>query len=138
MAHQAVIQERAGARGDVPGGWARWAAAYGDFVTPAMSRPVPETALVLDTSGSVTAPVLERLVGEVTGILDKVSGPRRRLRVLCCDTKAHPGGTDMRAGVEAAMELRPAPDLMIVMTDGEATDWAARVRIPADVEERER
>lgn len=153
----------------------RRAAAYGDFVTPAMTRPVPETALVLDTSGSVTAPVLERLVGEVTGIIDKVSGPGRRLRVLCCDTKAHPvqeirkaaelrlvggGGTDMRAYIEAAMELRPAPDLVLVMTDGQtpwperrppakvlvcligddgrAPDWAARVRIPADVEEKER
>jgi predicted metal-dependent peptidase len=115
----------------------RRAGAHPHVVTPSMVRPIPETVVVLDTSGSVSKPLLTHLVSEVAGVLDKIGDPRRRLRVVCCDAKAHPvqevrraeeielvggGGTDMRAGIEAAVALRPRPDLVIVLTDGE-TPW---------------
>ncbi|MGK5548513.1 vWA domain-containing protein [Streptomyces sp. URMC 127] len=153
----------------------RRAAAYPGVVVPAMVSPVPSTVVVIDTSGSVTEPVLGKLVAEVTAILDGVTGPHRRLRVLCCDTAAHPvqevrraedvrlvggGGTDMRAGLAAATALRPRPDLVIVLTDGqtpwpehrpaapvvvcligdggEAPEWAATVRVPEKQEEQEK
>ncbi|WP_283137521.1 VWA-like domain-containing protein [Rhizohabitans arisaemae] len=151
----------------------RRAGAYTDIVPPSMVRAVPDTLLVIDTSGSVTGEVLNRLLTEVTGIIDGVAGPGRRLRAFCCDVGPHPvqtvrrasdielvggGGTDMRAGIAAAMALRPRPDLVIVLTDGEtpwperrppahvivcligdgghAPDWATIVRIPADLSRR--
>lgn len=116
----------------------RRAAGHPDVITPAMVRPVPDTVLVLDTSGSVRRPVLDQLVAEVADILAKVG--RRRLRVICCDVQAHPaqeirrvadlrlvggGGTDMRAGLAAAAGLRPRPDLVVVLTDGQ-TPWPQR------------
>jgi predicted metal-dependent peptidase len=84
--------------------------------------------------------VLTGLITEIGEIIDKVSGPRRRLRAICCDTVAHPvqevrratdiqlvggGGTDMRVGIAAAGELKPPADLIIVMTDGQ-TPWPER------------
>ncbi|MFF3438397.1 VWA-like domain-containing protein [Streptosporangium sp. NPDC002721] len=209
----AGIQDRAGARGEVPAGWRRWAGervrpsvnwrarlgalirrgagtaagrtdfgyrrpsrragAYAEIVPPSMVRAVPDTALVIDTSGSVTGDVLDRLLDEVGGVVDGVAGPDRRLRAICCDVRPHPvqvvrragdidlvggGGTDMRAGIAAAMALRPRPGLVVVLTDGEtpwperrppaymvvclvgdgghAPDWAAVVRVPADAPRR--
>ncbi|TDD01503.1 hypothetical protein E1292_25740 [Nonomuraea deserti] len=148
----------------------RRAGAYADIVPPSMVRAVPDTVLVMDTSGSVGNDVLNRLLAEVTGIIDGVAGPNRRLRAFCCDVHPHPvqvvrrpsdvelvggGGTDMRAGIAAAMALRPRPDLVIVLTDGEtpwpeqrpaaqvvvcligdgghAPGWASVARVPADV-----
>ncbi|GIH94262.1 VWA-like domain-containing protein [Planobispora siamensis] len=147
----------------------RRAAAYTGIVPPSMARAVPDTVLVIDTSGSVTDDVLNRLLAEVTGIIEGVAGPDRRLRAFCCDVRPHPvqavrragdieltggGGTDMRAGITAATALRPRPDLVIVLTDGEtpwpgqrpaahvvvcligdaghAPGWASAVRVPAD------
>ncbi|MEU4835221.1 VWA-like domain-containing protein [Streptosporangium sp. NPDC023615] len=154
----------------------RRAGATPGIVMPAMVGPAPSVAVVIDTSGSVGRPVLGRLVAETTGVLNRAAGPRRRLRVICCDTVAHPvqeirraqdavaavaavaarntvntvdamgamdaadagglaltggGGTDMRAGIAAAVALRPRPDLVIVMTDG-LTPWPER-RPPAQV-----
>lgn len=118
----------------------RRAGAYTDIVPPALVSPVPDTVLVIDTSGSVTNAVLDRLLAEVTAIITGVAGPNRRLRALCCDMHPHPvqtvrraedirlvggGGTDMRAGIEAAAGLRPRPDLVVVLTDGQ-TPWPER------------
>lgn len=104
-------------------------------VLPSMVAPEPETVLVVDTSGSVTRPVLAGFVAEAAGLL-----PRGRLRVLCCDLRAHPaqrirrteevrlvggGGTDLREGITAALALRPRPDLVVVLTDGQ-TPWPER------------
>ncbi|WP_343951655.1 vWA domain-containing protein, partial [Nonomuraea longicatena] len=95
----------------------RRAGAYTAIVPPSLVRPVPDTVLVIDTSGSVTDEALKRLLTEVGAIVDGVSGPRR-LRALCCDVRPHPvqtvrraadielvggGGTDLRAGLAAAM-----------------------------------
>ncbi|MDA0637230.1 VWA-like domain-containing protein [Nonomuraea sp. MCN248] len=118
----------------------RRAGAYAGVVPPSMVRAVPDTVLVVDTSGSVTGDVLNRLLAEVTGIIDGVAGPGRRLRAFCCDVRPYPvqvvrragdialtggGGTDMRAGLAAATALRPRPDLVVVLTDGR-TAWPER------------
>ncbi|APU14713.1 vWA domain-containing protein [Actinoalloteichus fjordicus] len=111
-----------------------------DIALPAMVQPVPAAVVVIDTSGSVSSVRLRRLLSEVTAILHGVGGTGRRLRVLCCDLTAHPvqevtraedvvllggGGTDMRAGIAEATALRPRPDLVIVLTDGQ-TPWPVR------------
>lgn len=109
----------------------------GGVVMPAMVAAAPETALVIDTSGSITPSLLNGFLTEVAAIITRAAGPSRRLRVICCDLHAHPvqtvrraedidllggGGTDIREGVSAALALRPRPDVILVLTDGQ-TPW---------------
>ncbi len=112
----------------------------GTAVLPSMVAPAPEVAVVVDTSGSVPDPVLEVFLAETAAVLARVCGPGRRLRVVCCDLRAHPvqtvrrageirlvggGGTDLREGIAAAVATRPRPDLLLVLTDGH-TPWPDR------------
>jgi predicted metal-dependent peptidase len=114
----------------------RRAAAGGQVVLPALRRPVPEVAVVCDTSGSMTDDLLAAALAEVEGLLAAL-GLARQLRVLACDTAVAPaqrvtsarqvelvggGGTDMGAGIEAAAALRPRPAVAVVLTDG-FTPW---------------
>lgn len=108
-------------------------------VLPSLRQPSPVVAVVIDTSGSMSDPMLEQTLGEVAGLLRGLGVGRNRLHVISCDAQAHPaqrvldagqvrllggGGTDMRAGIAAAVELRPAPDVVVVLTDGH-TPWPA-------------
>lgn len=106
---------------------------------PSLHRPVPEVAVVCDTSASMDDDLLARSLAEVEGILAGVGG-RRGLRVLACDAAVHSvervtrtsqvvlaggGGTDMGAGIRAALLLRPRPAVVIVLTDA-FTPWPAQ------------
>jgi predicted metal-dependent peptidase len=114
----------------------RRASVAGNVVLPALRRPVPEIAVVCDTSGSMSEDLLAAALAEVEGLLRAV-GMARQLRVLACDTAVGParrvssarqvelvggGGTDMGAGIEAAAGLRPRPAVTVVLTDG-FTPW---------------
>jgi predicted metal-dependent peptidase len=114
----------------------RRASVAGDVVLPALRRPVPEVAVVCDTSGSMTEELLATALAEVEGLLRAV-GVARQLRVLACDTAVGParrvssarqvelvggGGTDMGEGIAAAALLRPRPAITVVLTDG-FTPW---------------
>jgi predicted metal-dependent peptidase len=114
----------------------RRAPAVSGVVLPALRRPVPELAVVCDTSGSMSNDLLAMALAEVEGLL-RALGLARRLRVLACDAAAGParrvtsarqveltggGGTDMGAGIAAAYALRPRPALTVVLTDG-YTPW---------------
>jgi predicted metal-dependent peptidase len=114
----------------------RRAGAAGSVVLPALRRPVPEVAVVCDTSGSMSDDMLAASLAEVEGLLAAL-GLARQLRVLACDAAAAParrvtsarqveltggGGTDMGAGIEAAAALRPRPAVTVVLTDG-LTPW---------------
>jgi predicted metal-dependent peptidase len=114
----------------------RRASVAGAVVLPALRRPVPDIAVVCDTSGSMSEELLAVALAEVEGLLRAV-GAARRLRVLACDTAVAPvrrvssarqveliggGGTDMGAGIEAAYRLRPRPAIAVVLTDG-YTPW---------------
>ncbi len=114
----------------------RRAAAAGNVVLPALRRPVPEVAVVCDTSGSMSDELLAASLAEVEGLLGTL-GMARSLRVLACDTAVGPaqrvsaarqvalvggGGTDMGAGIAAASALRPRPAVIVVLTDG-YTPW---------------
>jgi predicted metal-dependent peptidase len=114
----------------------RRAAAVGNVVLPALRRPVPEVAVVCDTSGSMSDDLLSASLAEVQGLLSAL-GLARSLRVLACDTAAGPaqrissarqvelvggGGTDMGTGIAAAARLRPRPAVIVVLTDG-YTPW---------------
>jgi predicted metal-dependent peptidase len=117
----------------------RRASVAGAVVLPALRRPVPEVAVVCDTSGSMTGDLLAAALAEVEGLLRSL-GLARRVRVLACDTAVGPvrrvssarqvelvggGGTDMGAGIDAAAALRPRPAVTVVLTDG-FTPWPGR------------
>ena len=113
-------------------------ARVGGVILPSMREPVPPRgAVVLDTSGSMTAGELAQGLAEIEGILKQVSRGRSELKVVTCDASASEaatvrspadvalvggGGTDMTVGMEAAAALRPAVDFVVVFTDGE-TPW---------------
>ena len=105
----------------------------GDPILPAMVRYVPEIALVIDTSGSMSNDDLQAAISEAAGIVGSVG----EIRSLACDAEAYPGvrvraaaqislqgggGTDMGIGIEAALKMSPMPDLVVVLTDG-WTPW---------------
>lgn len=108
-------------------------------ILPALERPVPEVAVLCDTSGSMGGGDLARVLAEVEGLLRGVGVARSRLRVLAGDASVRTnrrvtsasqvelvggGGTDMGAGIEAAAKLRPRPSVLVVLTDG-MTPWPA-------------
>jgi predicted metal-dependent peptidase len=108
-----------------------------DVVLPALRRPVPEVAVVLDTSASMDDRLLGEALAEVDSLLRSVGVGGQAIRVLCVDAAVHSarrvsstrqievfggGGTDMGKGIEAAVAGRPRPDVVVVLTDGE-TPW---------------
>ena len=134
-----AIADRAGAADYSYRRPSRRAAVTGDVVLPALRRPVPEVAVVCDTSGSMTDELLAMVLAEVEGLLRSL-GASRQLRVLACDVAAGAaqrvssarqvelvggGGTDMGAGIAAAALLRPRPAITVVLTDG-FTPWPGR------------
>ncbi len=108
-------------------------------VLPAMQRPIPCVAVVIDTSASVSEKLLNLAWGEVHGCLRHLGVRRDLLSVYAVDTKVHRmrgpvtrrvaftggGGTDMGVGIAAALAARPKVDLVVVITDG-LTPWPAR------------
>ena len=115
----------------------RRARAVRSVVLPALHKPVPDVAVVCDTSASMSDDLLGQVLAEVDGILRSVGVRRNQVRVLACDAAVHTvkrvssarqvsllggGGTDMGAGIQTAVSLRPAPNVVIVLTDG-FTPW---------------
>ncbi|MFK4118268.1 MULTISPECIES: DUF2201 family putative metallopeptidase [Streptomyces] len=116
---------------------ARRSAGLSGVVLPALRRRPPRVAVVIDTSGSVSDAELGSALLEVTAISRAVGGRRDQVGVVPCDAAArsvHPlcraegiplvggGGTDLRTGFATALRGRPAPDVVVVLTDGQ-TPW---------------
>lgn len=114
----------------------RRAAARPDVLLPSLVRPEGPVAVVVDTSGSMSAEDLARALAEVRGVI-RASG--RAVSVIACDaavqavaavTRAEAvplrggGGTDMGEALAEAARLRPRPVLVVVLTDG-YTPWPA-------------
>lgn len=112
----------------------------GDVVLPSLYRPVPDVAIVCDTSGSMHERLLARALVEIESVLARAGLRQTQVRVLAVDTAVHAtrkvsraaqvhlaggGGTDMGAGITAAAALRPRPSVVIVLTDG-FTPWPER------------
>jgi len=115
----------------------RRASVSGDVVLPALRRPVPEVAVVCDTSASMNEDMLAGVLAEVEGLLKGVGVRTGGLRVLACDTAVDwasrvtnasqieltgGGGTDMGVGISAAAAAKPPPAAIVVLTDG-YTPW---------------
>lgn len=127
-----------------------WARGCGDYtytrpgrrrlprvVTPALRRPTVTVAVVIDTSASMSETQLAAALTEVKGVIRAAGLGPRGLVVLTCDAAVATisevrragavrlgggGGTDMRVGITAAQDRRPAPDVIVVLTDG-LTPW---------------
>lgn len=111
----------------------------GKVILPSLRRPLPQVAVVVDTSGSVSDRDLGRALSEVAGISRAVGVQGNRISVYSCDAAVHTvqrvcnteeitlaggGGTDLRKGIDRAATASPHPDVIVVLTDG-ATPWPA-------------
>jgi hypothetical protein len=109
-------------------------------VMPTLQRPIPDVAIVCDTSGSMHERLLARALAEIEAVLTRAGLRQAQVRVLAVDTAVHAvrrvsraaqvqlaggGGTDMGTGIYGAAELRPRPSVVIVLTDG-FTPWPER------------
>ncbi|MGQ0465699.1 MAG: vWA domain-containing protein [Sporichthyaceae bacterium] len=107
-------------------------------VLPRLVRPLPNVAVVVDTSASMNDRMLAQAMAEIDGLIKRV-GLRGGVRVLAVDTTVYVvrqvsrssevgmaggGGTDMRVGLDAAAALKPRPSVIVVLTDG-WTPWPA-------------
>ncbi|MDI6097323.1 VWA-like domain-containing protein [Actinoplanes sp. NEAU-A12] len=119
---------------------ARRSASLPGVILPSLRRRPPRVTVVVDTSGSVSDSELGSALLEVAAIARAVGGGRDMVRVLSCDAATHVagpvcaaegisliggGGTDMRSGLDQALTARPAPDVVVVLTDGQ-TPWPGR------------
>ncbi|WP_329417376.1 VWA-like domain-containing protein [Streptomyces sp. NBC_00704] len=106
-------------------------------VLPSLRRRPPRVSVVVDTSGSISDAELGSALLEVAAIGRAVGGRRDMVTVVPCDAAAHlahplcrgegipllgGGGTDLRAGFARALRSRPAPDVIVALTDGQ-TPW---------------
>jgi predicted metal-dependent peptidase len=106
-------------------------------IMPTLVRPIPDVAIVCDTSGSMSGDLLGRVLAEVEGLLQRVGLRGTNVRVLTCDAQVHSvkrvsrasqiellggGGTDMGEGIAQALALKPRPSIIVVLTDG-FTPW---------------
>jgi predicted metal-dependent peptidase len=107
------------------------------IIIPSLQRPLPEIAVVCDTSGSMGDEELSRVLVEVEALLRRAGLPDSQLRVLACDAEVQSvrrvsrasqvqllggGGTDMAEGITHVARLQPRPDIIVVLTDG-LTPW---------------
>lgn len=111
----------------------------GKVVLPSLRRPLPQVAVVVDTSGSVSDRDLGSAMSEIAGISRAVGVQGNRIAVYSCDAAVHTvqrvcaaqeielvggGGTDLRLGIARAMSAAPRPDVVVALTDG-GTPWPA-------------
>lgn len=107
--------------------------APGGMVLPVHRTPRPKIAIVGDTSGSMRASDIAKILGTVRDACLTVG----RVWAVACDSHAGSavevssvedlrkhltggGGTDMRIGIRAALQIQP--DIVCVVTDGD-TPW---------------
>jgi predicted metal-dependent peptidase len=115
------------------------------FIMPSMRQPpAPEITIILDTSGSMDeSKELAMALGEMEEIVSRSArfSVSQSVRIINCDAADNVavvvrdlkdfeiiggGGTDMRVGIKAAAEMKPAADIIITITDG-YTPWPTEV-----------
>jgi len=109
----------------------------GTVVLPSLRQRSAEIGVVVDTSASMTDELLGLALTEIDGLLSAAGVRPDAVRVLTCDVDPTPaqrvrtshqielvggGGTDMAEGMIRALDLRPRPDVVVVVTDGH-TPW---------------
>lgn len=100
--------------------------------------PIPTGVLVRDTSGSMSNEDLTSVTNETVGIANALGISGSDFQIIDVDAAVHSvrgftgaaamatvagrGGTDMRVGIDRALECRPRPAFVVVATDG-YTPW---------------
>jgi predicted metal-dependent peptidase len=124
----------------------RRAEVYDPVLPPSLQGDfLPRIACVVDTSGSMSKRELAQALAEVRKVLETFRLP---ITVIPCDAVPYEpirvftssqaqrlklrggGGTNMIAGIEAALKLRPIPDVVIVLTDGYTPFPPKRYKVP--------
>jgi predicted metal-dependent peptidase len=124
----------------------RRAEVYDPVLPPSLQGDfLPRIACVVDTSGSMSKRELAQALAEVRKVLETLRLP---ITVIPCDAVPYEpirvftssqaqrlklrggGGTNMIAGIEAALKLRPIPDVVIVLTDGDTPFPPKRYKVP--------
>jgi len=103
-------------------------------VLPGWFAPLPEIGVIIDTSGSMSDGDLRAAFSELQGVLDTVTA---QVSVVAVDASDHGvrvvtsindvvltggGGTDMTPGFRALQKHTPAPNIVVVLTDGHVGD----------------
>ncbi len=105
----------------------------GSPVFPALRRPVPCVAIITDTSGSMGDGELRVALEESKGILAAIGS---QVTFMTCDAQVHGvkkvhsindvakalvggGGTDFHPAFAAVEKLKPRPELVVFITDGD-------------------
>lgn len=100
-------------------------------VLPRFRAPIPNVAVIMDTSGSMGTDELSVAGREVAGILKSLGA---NVTFLCCDTSVKGitkvrtlkemiaslrggGGTSMAPAFAEVMQLKPRPDIVVCLTD---------------------
>lgn len=107
----------------------RHQSSYGKIIRPSTYRLIPNIAVVVDTSGSVSDAMLTQALTETHNILKASEGAG--VHVISCDAAAYKaqrvfnrrqvefkggGGTDMIVGIKSALKLKP--HVAVLITDG--------------------
>lgn len=110
------------------------------LLLPTLRAPKIAVDLIIDTSASMGDDDLAAALSETRAVLRRTGASAR---VLCCDAAATTpravrsisdvtltggGGTDLRAGIDAALAARPAANVIVAFTVG-GTPWPER-RLP--------
>jgi hypothetical protein len=118
----------------------------GGVILPSCIKPVPRIVVIVDTSGSMQAEDLGKALAAIGDGLRSLPDPRG-LRVLCGGTRIESaanifrkeqiqlvdgGGTALDVIMRQAMEEKPEPKALLVITDGE-TSWPREEEIKAKV-----
>ena len=107
-------------------------------IMPAYRAPVPNVAVIVDTSGSMGAPELQEAINETAGVLQAVGAP---VKFVAIDAQVQGmteidnpldiakllkggGGTRMEPAFELLRNERERPDVVICCTDGLIDDFA--------------
>lgn len=109
----------------------------GKPVLPRLRQPKPKVGVIGDTSGSMGNAELAAVIRETNGVLKALGAD---VLFAACDSDVHGGvkkvktatdlakamrgggGTDMRPAFEEMMKSRPAPNIIICITDGQVGD----------------
>jgi predicted metal-dependent peptidase len=110
-------------------------AALGDVIFPALRSPVPDVAVAVDTSGSMSDDYLAQALAEIKGVL-RACG-QNSVTCMSVDAQVHTmqkvfsksqvklaggGGTDMGVAINVADKMKHPPNILAIITDG-YTPW---------------